>query len=683
MLRVTMVLGAIVYVPSLLIALETGHTAVVVTDTVVMALVILLNVTRWGRFVFRAVVFCGLIYGLGAVLLVTVGPVAQIYLLGFSLLSTILLGSRAGIATVALNTATLLAVGWLGFAPPAMAVHGWEQTDFVWLVLTSNFTLVNALLAVTLGAILSALEATILREYSANEDLRASEERFRELAENIGEVFYSLEIHSRRMLYVSPRSLEVWGLEPITLYQEAARLLERIHADDRDAFIAWWAELSNGGDSRPIDYRVVDPDDSIRWIRDTAYPVRDETGKVCRFVGTARDCSSERALEQERASLDEQLRQSQKMDAIGKLAGGIAHDFNNMLGVILGSAEMASDALEDHPGLRENIEQIQQAALRSSDLTRQLLAFARRQPIAPEVLDLNLTLQSMTGMLSRLVGEAISIEWEPTAGELPVLMDPTQVDQVLVNLVINARDAIDGVGIITIGTSSVRFDADDVRVHPELRAGTFAALSVRDTGSGMDESIRNRVFEPFFTTKSSGQGTGLGLATVYGIARQNGGMVNVYSEPGQGTVFRIYLPLQEPSTADRAPRVVDGPAGGSETILFLEDEPALLSLGTRQLEQLGYRVLPARLPSEAIALADGFPEAIHLLLSDVVMPEMNGRQVFEHLQVLRPTLRCLYISGYTSDILSPQGVPEGGAQFLEKPFSLHKLAEKVRQAIGS
>ena len=383
-----------------------------------------------------------------------------------------------------------------------------------------------------------------------------------------------------------------------------------------------------------------------------------------------------------RDALEVQLHQAQKMEAIGRLAGGVAHDFNNMLAVITGHAELALEQTTPDSPLYTDLLAIQKAAQRSAALTRQLLAFARKQTIAPKVLDLNDTIAGMLNMLGRLIGEDIELLWQPAATLWSVHMDPAQIDQIMFNLVVNARDAIAGVGKIMIETGQVVFDESYCEAHADFVPGQYVLLAVSDNGCGMDKAVLAQLFDPFFTTKPRGQGTGLGLATVYGIVKQNHGFINVYSEPGQGSTFKIYLPRHAANLAETsaAPLPVATPTG-AETVLLVEDEEALLKLSAQLLERLGYTVLAASGPHQAIQLAEAHPGVIHLLLTDVIMPDMSGRDLRQRLSTLRPDLKCLFMSGYTANVIAHHGVLDGGVHFLQKPFSREALAAKVREAL--
>jgi two-component system, cell cycle sensor histidine kinase and response regulator CckA len=333
--------------------------------------------------------------------------------------------------------------------------------------------------------------------------------------------------------------------------------------------------------------------------------------------------------------------------------------------------------------LYSDMQEIRKAAERSADLTRQLLAFARKQAAVPKVLDLNETVEGMLKMLHRLIGENIELVWRPGNKLWQVKMDPSQIDQILANLCVNSRDAIAGVGRISIETRCVLCDDAYCAQHSGVFPGSYVLLSFSDDGCGMDRDTLDKVFEPFFTTKEQGQGTGLGLATVYGIVQQNKGFINVYSQPGLGTTFSIYLPRHTGEDREALPgeRKASVPRG-SETILLAEDEPVILEMTARMLEHLGYTVLTAGTPGEAIRKAKEHPGALHLLMTDVIMPEMNGRDLEHHIRLTNPDVRCVFMSGYTDDIIAHQGVLDEGVFFIQKPFSLGSLAEKVRQALG-
>jgi two-component system cell cycle sensor histidine kinase/response regulator CckA len=413
-----------------------------------------------------------------------------------------------------------------------------------------------------------------------------------------------------------------------------------------------------------------------------AYPVLDSMGRVELVVKHVRDITERKRIEEEKEHLQEQLAQAQKLEFVGRLAGGVAHDFNNMLSVILGHTELALLEVGPEQALHDNLEEVHKAAEHSADLTRQLLAFARKQTIAPRILELNETIEGMLMVLRRLIGEDIDLAWVPDIDLWQAKIDPAQIDQILVNLLINARDAIDGVGKVTIETKNVDFDEVYCAMHFGYMPGKYVKLSVSDTGSGMDQETQAHIFEPFFTTKETGKGTGLGMAMVYGIVKQNNGFISVYSEPGRGTTFAICLPRYTGKTvviSEEGP--VEAPKGGPETVLLVEDEPSILKLGKTILEGLDYRVLTAGTPGEAICLAEKHAGEIHLLISDVVMPEMNGRDLAKKLLSLYPNLKRLFMSGYTANVIAHHGILDEGVYFIQKPFSIKNLAAKVREVL--
>lgn len=413
-----------------------------------------------------------------------------------------------------------------------------------------------------------------------------------------------------------------------------------------------------------------------------ALPVLGDDGEVSSVIEAARDITGRKQDEDERAKLQAQLAQAQKMESVGRLAGGVAHDFNNMLTVILGQTELALDRVGPGQPLFNELQSIRRAAERSAGLTRQLLAFARKQTVAPKVLDLNEVVEGTLKMLRRLIGEDIDLAWLPGGGLWPVKLDPSQVDQILANLCVNARDAIGDTGKVTIETDNVTLDDVYCSGHAGFFPGDFVVLAVSDDGCGMDAETLSRLFEPFFTTKEQGKGTGLGLATVYGIVKQNHGFVNVYSEPGRGSTFRVYLPRHTADTAT-APRVEaaqDKPRGHG-SILVVEDEPAILGLVKTMLVRQGYDVQTASSPEEAVRIGAACRGEIRLLLTDVVMPGMNGRELASRLRAFHPGIETLFMSGYTANVIAHHGVLDEGVHFIAKPFSSADLAAKVEEAL--
>jgi PAS domain S-box-containing protein len=394
-------------------------------------------------------------------------------------------------------------------------------------------------------------------------------------------------------------------------------------------------------------------------------------------LALARDVTEQRRLEA-------QLRQAQKMEAVGRLAGGIAHDFNNLLTAILGSAQLALREVEPSHPVREDLEEIRRAGLRAADLTRQLLAYSRRQVVAPKVIDVNDTVRTLDSMLRRLIREDIDLVLDLATRPLAVKSDPGQLEQVVLNLVVNARDALPHAGRIVVRTASVVLGGQQPGNDPPAPPGPYVHLSVSDTGSGLTPEARAHLFEPFFTTKELGKGTGLGLATVYGIVKQNGGFIYVDSAPAQGTTVRVYLPeAGEPLPATEGALPQPAPSRGSETVLLVEDEAAVRQFARRALEATGYCVLTAGDGAEALSLAEHHPGVIHVLLTDVVMPGMGGPELARRLTERRSTLRVLFCSGYTDDASVREGVREAGTAFLQKPFTPEELIRKVREVLSA
>jgi PAS domain S-box-containing protein len=387
--------------------------------------------------------------------------------------------------------------------------------------------------------------------------------------------------------------------------------------------------------------------------------------------------------EEESQKIQAHLIQAQKVESIGRLAGGVAHDFNNMLSVILGNAEMALQEVKPGSSVHEGLVEIQTAAQRSAAITRQLLAFARKQIASPKVLDLNDTVEGMLRMLRRLIGEDIDLVWHPRPSSWKVKIDPSQVDQILANLATNARDAIQGVGKVTVETQQAVLDEDYCRSHAGIVPGAYVVLIVSDNGCGIPEEQMVNIFEPFFTTKGPGEGTGLGLATVFGIVKQNGGSINVYSELGKGTTFKIYLPRYEgEGSVMKTEAVAKADVSGRETILLVEDETAILKLANKILSGLGYTVLAANNCQDALRIAEGYAGTIHLLITDVILPDMNGRELAEKLVAIKPEIKCLYMSGYTADVIVHRGILADGLHFIQKPYTGSVLGDKVRALLN-
>lgn len=479
------------------------------------------------------------------------------------------------------------------------------------------------------------------------------------------------------------RMFELYGITPEESPNNIDAWLNGLHPEDKEAAVAACQAALNGEKSFDTGFRVCHPNGEVRHLKANGLVIMGKDGKAERMIGINADITEQIRAEEERARLETQLRQVQKVESIGQLAGGVAHDFNNMLGVILGHAELALRKLDPANPVISDLEEISRAANRSADLTRQLLTFARKQAIAPKILNLNEALAGMLNMLQRLIGENIDLAWKPAPDLWAVKVDPSQLDQILANLCVNARDAITGIGKITIATANCTLDRQFSAEHPYLPPGDYVRVSVTDDGRGIPEEILPHIFEPFFTTKEVGAGTGLGLATVFGAVKQNNGFIDVASEPGRGTTFELYFPRVEKSADAEVAAPGERLISGTETILLVEDDEMLLGMVTAMLEEGGYTVLATADVEEAQTIAREHPGPIQLLISDVVMPAMNGRDLRDRLRAFRPDMKVLFTSGYTADIISRQGVIEAGLNFLQKPFSINTLITRVRAILDA
>ncbi len=651
------------------------------------------------------------------------------------------------------------------------------------------------------------LEQAELQHRQVEEKLRESEEWFRQVVENVREVFWLRDRHNGRILYISPACETIWNRTVEEMYRKGPSFMENVYPEDEERVSVSRRALYEENQPFDEEYRMMRPDYSIRWVRMRCYPVFNQNGEVNRYafvvediterkkaegalqqskrsfealaenandgiivagnngdflyanrnaseitgysvdelckIGTKelahpnevprlienlkrrlegedvpkqyetaivhkqgkvvpveitaaktswhgyaadlivlRDIAERKRAEEEREKLHDQLFQAQKMESVGRLAGGVAHDFNNMLGVILGRAEMILIGMQPEDPFYADLKEIQKAGKRSADLTRQLLAFARKQTIAPKVLNLNDTVEGMLKMLRRLIGEDINLLWKPDAHLWPVKMDAAQVDQILANLCVNARGAIAGTGNIAIETENVVLDEAFCAAHEGFIPGEYVMLSVSDDGCGMDEATQAQIFEPFFTTKGVGEGTGLGLATVYGIVKQNNSFIDFHSEVGKGTTFKIYIPRHEGATVkETTSDSTKTLKGHGETILLVEDDPSILNMGKTMLERLGYTVLAAEDSSQVLNLAKEHKGQIHLLMTDVVMPKMSGKDLAQQIGTLNPEIKVLFMSGYTANVIAHQGILDEEVPFIQKPFSMKDLATKVREAL--
>lgn len=641
-----------------------------------------------------------------------------------------------------------------------------------------------------------ATEKDVTQSKPAEQLLGDREDRFRQLAENMREVFFVMDAHFRETLYINPAYEEIWGRSCQSLYDKPSSFLEPIPLDDRKRLVESILRNQRGEITPDIEFRVTQPNGDLRWVLAHAAPIRDEHGEVYRISGMALDITERRSAQEalavsearyrtltdasfdgiaivdegivceanrgfaemfgyevidvigravadfvaegslvevrrhmenqvdgsyelvgkrkdgreiileatakthevagrpervtalrditEKRQLENHFRQAQKMEAVGRLAGGVAHDFNNLLTVIISYTELLSLDVAPNDPVRGDLDQIRKAADAAAALTRQLLAFSRQQLVQPRAVRLEDVVANAEGLLKRLVGDGIEVVCALNEVPSTVMIDPGQLEQVLMNLGANARDAMPTAGKLTIETSTVDLDETYVRTHYPATPGHFAVLAVSDTGVGMDSKTQAQIFEPFFTTKEVGRGTGLGLATVYGIVKQSAGFIWVYSEPGKGTTFKIYLPIvQQPATRIEHAPVLGDVKGGTETVLVVEDAPTVRSLVLEVLARYGYTVLEAVGSLEALDMAKSHDGRIDLLLTDVVMPELSGRELAERLADVHPEMRVLYMSGYADDAVMRHGVLTPGAAFVQKPFTPAGLALKVRDLLDA
>jgi PAS domain S-box-containing protein len=493
------------------------------------------------------------------------------------------------------------------------------------------------------------------------------------LIESLEAIVYEANADDFRFTFVSEQAQRLLGYPPQRFLSDLS-WGNLIHPEDRDFVFAFCRKATEEKRNHELEFRMLTAGDRVVWIRDIATVIV-ENERPVKIRGVLLDIT-------ERKNLEDQLRQSQRVEAVGKLAGGIAHDFNNLVTIISGYSQLLLSRLRQDDPLRKDLEEIKKAGERAATLTQQLLAFSRRQVLLPKIFDLNAVLASMDGMLQRLIGEDIDLVsvQDPTLGR--VKADPGQMEQVIMNLVVNARDAMPRGGKLTLETTNIEiresYRAGEIAIVP----GRYVMLAVSDTGCGMDPDTQARIFEPFFTTKGPGKGTGLGLSTVYGIVKQSGGYIFAYSEVNRGTTFKIYLPRIEGSVEPlEQAKTPLARCAGSETVLLVEDEPGVRILVRETLRMYGYIVLEARHGYEALLIEQEHLNQIQLLITDVVMPQMSGREVADRLLSARRDLKVLYISGYTEAAVIHHGVLDPGTAFLQKPFSPDDLIRKVRQVL--
>jgi two-component system, cell cycle sensor histidine kinase and response regulator CckA len=616
-----------------------------------------------------------------------IGGVAMIGLVVPITLANFLIGRRGLFVCIGLSIAIVVAIAMHQYAATPLDISALLQSSVV-IPVVVIFILTVGLLGFILDSfsttLHSALTATHLREQEleqsraalqlADAALRESEERYRLITESSSDLISLVDLAgNRERIYASPSYRSLLGYDPADLLGPAQP--EKIHPDDLHIVSEKYQELLATGSAR-LSYRMRHVDSSWRWIEMQASAIRQGDRYYGILVG--RDVT-------DRKHLEAQLMQSQRLESVGRLAGGVAHDFNNLLTAIMGNTDLARDSLPSGHPARADLDEIGKSSERAAELTRQLLAFARRQIIEPHVIDLNQLILDMDRLLRRLIGAHVDLIIRPGSDLWLVRADHGQIEQIVVNMAINARDAMPSGGTLTIETSNVQLDHDYAHRHISVTPGRYVMLAISDTGTGMDEETQAQIFEPFFTTKAPGRGTGLGLATCYGIVKQHGGTIWPYSEPGHGSTFKIYLPqVEAPAEQLALPASVDGLPRGAETVLLAEDEPAVRMLAARVLRAQGYTVVEAENGDAALRVARAWMGApFDLLLTDVVMPRMSGKVLAEQIKELFPASTVLFISGYTDNAIVHHGQLDPGIIFLQKPFSPAALARKVREVLDS
>lgn len=706
-------IGIVPYISSVFLVVHEKKWAALVVYTLGYLSGIIILLLRRIPFQIRVMIGLGTFYSIGLTSLITLGPIGsgRMWLFTFSIIASLLLGLRAGVVTLVLNTSTLFFLGYLlakGQLPWAAEI---SVSLRIWTIVSITFILLNAVATVSLAVLVNVLEKNLVyvqkmtRTLTTTNEKLEQDQRRRKLAEK--ELLHSQEKLTQAIQGNSIPTFIINSNHIITHWNNACERLLGFSAAEMlgtqkhltvfhpveqptlgDTIIDGTTEqelktvykqtlhksnLTEGAYEVEAFYPKIGA--RGKWLYCAAAPLRDPEDNIIGAIETIQDLT-------ERKSTEEQLRQAQKMESVGRLAGGVAHDYNNALSVIIGYTELAMETTDPSQPLHGDLSEILNAARRATEITRQLLAFARKQAIVPQVIDLNENIESMLKMLQRLIGEDINLTWLPGKNLRPIKIDPTQMDQILANLCVNARDAINGVGEITIETDTVILDAAFCNDNYGFIPGAFVVLVLSDNGCGMDKEILNNIFEPFFTTKTADQGTGLGLATVYGIVKQNNGFINVDSKPDTGTTVKIFLPPHEghgiTKPKVRSEEIV---TGHNETILIVEDDPSILRLARQILGGLGYSVLTAETPEMAMEQVRKNSGKIHLLITDVIMPQMNGRELATHLRTICPDLKCLFMSGYTANVIAHHGVLNEGVSFVQKPFTKNDLAKTVRKAL--
>ncbi len=670
-LQVSTYLGVAACVPSVYMAARTGLAGLAAFDIVMLATVFVLYRSPRMSYVWRAGVFCAVGYALGLALLLAVGTFSQIFFVASAVMTTLLLGMRAGLVMTVASSLTIGIIGLLGFTGPEVILVTKQFYATRWLVVAMNFLLVSSGLTLGIGTVVTRLEEALLREIRSRRSLEEERSVLRTFIDTLPDVVFVKDTEGRFILvnnatvqeFGFSRQEEMQGKSVFDIYPAA--IAARLHSDDV-AVMAGHTVINREVPS-------IGRDGKPRWFLTLKAPLKDSVGTVTGLIGVSRNIT-------ERKELEEQLRQAQKMEAVGQLAGGIAHDFNNLLTIIFGYSDVLRAETASNEEIREPVEAISDAASRAAALTRQLLAFSRQSMLQPKVLDLNATITDTGRMLSRLIGEDIEFTLMLAPEIAPVRVDPGQLDQVLMNLAVNARDAMPNGGTLTISTAQVELSesrAESLGTAP----GAHVRVSVRDSGIGMSPEVVARIFEPFYTTKGLGIGTGLGLAMVFGIVRQSGGGIYVESAPDAGATFHILFPVVARAQAVPTAATESGSVWGSETILLVEDDAGVRGLAEANLRSFGYEVLTAVDGRDALAVLRAHATSIDILVTDVVMPNVSGPELASAVQADHPDIRVLFMSGYTDDAVVRQGLLKADVAFLQKPYTPLGLAQKVRQTL--
>ncbi|MDC7219592.1 MAG: ATP-binding protein [Spirochaetales bacterium] len=638
-------------------------------------------------FIIRNIMGLLVFYLLGITALVIVGPLGsgKIWLFSLSIHACLLLGVYAGVATLLINSLILIVIGFL----VSRGIIVWFTGSHLgaWVVTTVTFIFLNGIATISLGIMVRALENKLREERRAARELKNSRAKMVQILDSSPIAAYVLDDkgvikHWNRFCEVISglTSEDVVGTKKqwSLLYEHeksmlADYILAGITPEKTDEEI-YPSRLSEGALEGTI--FSTGSNSPARWYFRTAVPLRDADGVLNGSMETIMDITDLKSAE-------ERLIKAQRMESVGRLAGGVAHDYNNISSIIIGYADLILNDMDKDDPLYEGMTEILNAAERSSNITGQLLAFARQQPAKPESIIVNNLIEDILKMLRRLIGEDVSLEWLPGDDIWPILIDPTQVDQILANLCVNARDAISDVGRILIETKNMSFEGEVLKDSGEEVSGDYVMLAVSDNGRGMEAAVLENIFEPFFTTKEIGEGTGLGLATVYGIVKQNDGFVNVYSEPGRGTTFRIYLKRSDSSVVlKKGKKGSLPPKGQEETVYIVEDDKAILKLSEKILTGHGYRALTFTSPFEALAACKEEGRPIDILLTDVVMPEMNGKDLSREVLKIFPHTKVVFMSGYTSSVINERGILDRDVSFIGKPFSGRELIQKIWETLS-